>query len=95
MMEARMKNRSGAVAEALEQKKINELRKAEQAALERQKEHDKIREARQKKAYLLETIISSQKLNMKGCYSRPLEHFNKKIHDSQVKNNDLASLLNN
>lgn len=50
MMEERIKGRQGAVKDALEQKKIDQLRKAEQAELERRKEHDKIREARQKKA---------------------------------------------
>lgn len=95
MMEERIKGRSDKVKDALEQKRIEQLRKAEQAEIEKRKEHDKIREARQKKAQLLETITSNQKLIMKGCYSRPLETFNKKLHAASIKNNDLAQLLNN
>jgi len=62
--------------------------------LERKREHDKIRESRKKKAQLIETISSNQKLILKGCYSRPLYTYNKKMHDASVKNNDMAQLLN-
>lgn len=72
MMEARLAGRSAKVQEALEAKKLEALRKQEQADLERKKEHDKIRESRKKKAQLIETISSNQKLILKGCYSRPL-----------------------
>lgn len=94
MMEERLANRSGKVQEALEQKKIDLLRKAEQAELEKQKAHDLIRTSRAKRAKLLETITNNQKVVVKGCYSRPLYTFNKKINASQNEK-DIASALNN
>lgn len=30
---------------------------------------------------------------LKGCYSRPLYSFNKKLHDAAVKNDDIGQLL--
>lgn len=30
---------------------------------------------------------------LKGCYSRPLYNYNKKLHDAAVKNDDIAQLL--
>jgi len=95
MMEERLRGRSELVKEALEAKKLEALRKAEQAELEKRREHDKIRECRKKRAQLLETITSNQNLILKGCYSRPLYTFNKKVHDQHIKNNDMAQLLNN
>lgn len=80
--------------EALEQKKLDLLRKAEQAELEKQKAHDLIRTSRAKRAKLLETITSNQKIVLKGCYSRPLYTLNKKINASQ-NDKDIASALNN
>lgn len=59
MMEQRLASRSGKVQEALEQKKLDLLRKAEQAELEKQKAHDLIRTSRAKRAKLLETITSN------------------------------------
>ena len=93
MMEARLANRGQAVQNALEQKKLDALRKTEQAELEKLKENDKIRELRKRKAQLLETITTGQKLIMKGCYSRPLWSFNQRLHDATVKNDDIALLL--
>lgn len=90
MMEARLANRGQAVQNALEQKKLDALRKTEQAELEKLKENDKIRELRRRKAQLLETITTGQKLIMKGCYSRPLWSFNQRLHDATVKNDDIA-----
>lgn len=81
MMEERMQKRSKLVQEALEAKKLEALRKAEQAELEKQRENDKIRDARKRKTQLTETISSNQKLILKGCYSRPLYNYNKKLHD--------------
>jgi hypothetical protein len=96
MMEARLANRSQQVQEALEAKKLEALRKAEQAELEKKRENDKVRECRKRKTQLLETITKNQKLILKGCYSRPLNwHFNKKLHDQSVKNDDMATLLQN
>lgn len=57
------------------------------------KEIDKIRECRKRKAQLLETIQNGQTLMLKGCYSRPLYSFNKKLHDAAVKNDDIGQLL--
>lgn len=96
MMEARLAGRSQQVQEALEAKKLEALRKAEQAELEKVKENDKVRECRRRKAQLLQTITSNQKLIMKGCYSRPLTwHYNTKLHEANVKNDDIATLLQN
>jgi hypothetical protein len=95
IMEERMKSRQVLVQEAQEQRKKDLLRKAEQAELERRKELERIRENRFRKSQLEQTIMNSQKLVMKGCYSRPLLHFNKKLHDTQIKNNDMALLLQN
>lgn len=95
MMEERLKGRSDLVKEALEAKKLEALRKAEQAELEKRREHDMIRESRKKKTQLLETITKNQNLILKGCYSRPLYTFNKKVHEQHLKNNDMAQLLNN
>jgi len=49
MMEQRLANRSQKVQEALEQKKLEALRKAEQAELEKKRENDKVRECRKRK----------------------------------------------
>jgi len=95
MMEERLKGRSDLVKEALEAKKLEALRKAEQAELEKRREHDMIRESRKKKTQLLETITKNQNLILKGCYSRPLYTFNKKVHEQHLQNNDMAQLLNN
>jgi hypothetical protein len=81
MMEERLAGRSSLVQEALEAKKLEALRKAEQDELEARKEHDKIRECRKKRAQLLETITKNQNLILKGCYSRPLYSYNKLVHD--------------
>ncbi len=53
-------------------------------------EEDRIRMLRGKKQMLLGTITQGQKVILKGCYSRPIWHFNHKIHDATVKNDDLA-----
>lgn len=71
------------------------MRKAEQAELEKKREHDKIRESRKKKQQLLETITKNQNLVLKGCYSRPLYSFNKKVHQQHIDSKDMAQLLNN
>jgi len=94
MMEERLAARGGMVQEALEQKKIDQLRKAEQAELEKHKAHDLIRQSRAKKTKLLESITSNQKLIVKGCYSRPLYPFNKKMH-AALKDKDISAALNN
>jgi hypothetical protein len=49
MMEARLAGRSQQVNEALEQKKLEALQKAEQAELELMKDNDKVRECRKRK----------------------------------------------
>lgn len=95
MMEARLASRGQQVSVALEQKKIEMLRKQEQAELEHRKELDKVRECRKRKAQLLSTIQNGQKLMLKGCYSRPLFNYNKKLHDAAVKNDDISQLLQN
>jgi len=82
MMEARINNRATLVQEAQEQRKLELIRKAEQQEMEKRKELEKIRECRQKKAQLEDTISSSQKLIMKGCYSRPLFTYNKKQQEA-------------
>lgn len=41
------------------------------------------------------TIQNGQKLILKGCYSRPLYNYNKKLHDAAVKNDDISQLLQN
>lgn len=48
---------------------------------------------RQKRQMLLSTITSGQKVILKGCYSRPTWHFNQKVHDATLKNDDLAQTL--
>ena len=53
-------------------------------------EEDRIRMLRSKRQMLLETITSSQKVILKGCYSRPTWHFNNKVHEATLKNDDLA-----
>lgn len=94
MMEDRIASRKGAVEEALEQKKLEALKKAEQAELEQQRTNEKIREARKKKTQLLETITSNQKLILKGCYSRPLWTYNKNLH-GKMTDKDMQQKLNN
>jgi hypothetical protein len=56
-------------------------------------EEDRIRMMRAKKQMLLSTITQGQRVILKGCYSRPTWHFNQKIHDATVKNDDLSRTL--
>jgi len=49
MMEERLANRGHLVQEALEQKKLEALRKAEQADVEKMRDMDRVREARKRK----------------------------------------------
>jgi len=42
---------------------------------------------------LLNTITSGQKVILKGCYSRQTWHFNQRINEATLKNDDLAQTL--
>lgn len=95
LMEQRIAERQGKVTQALEQKKLDALRKAEQAELDRKKEQEKVRELRKRKVQLLETITSNQNLLLKGCYSRPLYPFNSKLHEATLTSDDMSAILQN
>lgn len=48
----------------------------------------KITAERAKRDLLLKSIQSKQKLLLKECYSRPLYHFNRVLHENQIQNED-------
>lgn len=43
---------------------------------------------------MLQTITNGQTILMRGCYSRPLENFNKNVHAQLKKQDNVAGLLN-
>merc|ERR1712165_214330 len=84
--------RKARVEEARRRKAEEETRKAEEAKAEEEKEIDRVRALRTKKAQLEKTLSEGQRLIYKQCYSRPLYSFNKKLNDLQLKNEDFAWL---
>lgn len=54
----------------------------------REKQVAKITAERAKRDLLLKTIYNKQKILLKECYSRPLYHFNRVLHENQVQNED-------
>lgn len=68
-------------------------RQLEEAQMAKMQEEDRIRVLRQKRQMLASTITSGQKVILKGCYSRPTWHFNNKVHEATLKNDDLAQTL--
>lgn len=84
--------RKARVEEARRRKAEEETRKAEEAKAEEEKEIDRVRALRTKKAQLEKTLAEGQRLIYKQCYSRPLYSFNKKLNELQQKNEDFAWL---
>lgn len=66
----------------------DERRREFEAKVEREKQVTKITAERAKRDTLLKSIQSKQKLLLKECYSRPLYHFNRVLHENQVQNED-------
>ena len=85
-----MRSRQEAKKQFDEQRQIEMKRQQEEAQLAKMQEEDRIRILRSKKQMLLDTITSGQKVILKGCYSRPTWHFNNKVHEVTLKNDDLA-----
>ena len=55
---------------------------------EREKQVTRVTAERAKRDGLLKAIQSKQKLLLKECYSRPVYHFNRVLHENQVQNED-------
>lgn len=93
LMEEKISKRSAKVAETLEQKRKADEERANAAALAKKRDDEIVRELRQKRANLLNTIVQGQKLQMKGCYSRPVQTFNRHLHEEAMRNEQQIAVI--